>query len=114
MSRSFPYLMLLVALAITITGMVTIGELLLWSRAMAGDNIFVPVGVALALTIFFGALGGFLSYRASKLPPVSLPGPVEPRQPVRQFDLGAGYLIGQFVLIVGVMLLLLFIILAVR
>lgn len=114
MSRSFPYVMLLIVIAATLIGIVAIGELLLLVRSAAGDNKLISVFVALALTILFGGLGAFLSFRASKLPPVELPRPVARHAPARQFDLGAGYLIGQYALIVGAMLLLLFVILAVR
>lgn len=113
MSRLFPYVMLLICLATTLTGIIVIGEMLLLVR-FATENRLMPALVGLILTVVFGAVGAYLSYRASKLPPVRMPGPVQPRVPVRSLDLGAGYLIGQFVLIVGAMLLLLFIILAVR
>jgi hypothetical protein len=113
MSRSFPYVMLLICVATTLTGIVVIGETLLLVR-FATENALVPVLAALVYTVLFGVIGIVLSWRASKLPPVRMPGPVQPRAPARSLDLGAGYLIGQFVLIVGAMLLLLFIILAIR
>jgi hypothetical protein len=54
-----------------------------------------------------------LSYRASKMPPVKWPDP-GPWEPVRKIDLGASYLVGQFVLIFAIGLVLLFVILALK
>lgn len=105
--RLTPFIIFLLVLATTITGIVGIGELLLFVGTIAA------VPTALALTVLVGLIGAALSYRAAKLPPVRMPGPVQ-QEPVRQLDLGAGYLVGQFVLIFGAMLLLLFVVLALR
>lgn len=104
LNRLFPIIVPILAFATAITGIVGIGSLLLAVGTQAA------VVVALALTVAIGVGGALLAYRASKLPPAPWPDP-GPMAPVRRLDLGAGYLVGQFVLIFGVGLLLLFLIL---
>lgn len=111
LNRMFPIIVPILAFATAITGIVAIGELLLF--AAHTFNVSVAVAIALGLTLLAGLIGALLSLRAAKLPPVQWPNP-GPTEPVRRLDLGAGYLVGQFVLIFGVALLLLFVILAVK
>lgn len=105
--RLLPFIIFLLVLATTLTGIVGIGELLLF----VGTTAAVPL--ALGLVVVVGLVAAALSFRAAKLPPVQLPGPAQP-EPVRTLDFGAGYLIGQFVLFFGLLLLLVFIFLALR
>ncbi|MDP9374669.1 MAG: hypothetical protein M3Q65_19930 [Chloroflexota bacterium] len=105
-TRLFPFVVPILVVATVITVVVGIGELLIFVNTPAA------VWTALALTTAVGVIAAVWAWRASKLPPVEMPNP-SPPQPVRQLDLGAGYLIGQFVLIFGAMLLLLFIIIAI-
>lgn len=107
MQRLWPFLTPLLVIGIVIAGIVGIGELLL----AVGTGPAVPVALGLALGAGFVAM--LLSLRAAKLPPVELPAPVEPI-PVRRLDLGAGYIVGQFIAIFVVMLVLLFIVLALK
>lgn len=107
MQRLWPFLTPLIVIAIVAGGIIGIGELLL----AVGTGPAVPVALGLALGVGFIAL--LLSLRAEKLPPVELPAPVEPT-PVRRLDLGAGYIVGQFIAIFVVMLFLLFIVLALK
>ena len=111
LNRMFPFVALTLVLLTTATGLIGIGNLLLLVHDRIG--VMPAVWTALGLTLAVGAICSLLSVRASRLPPVQLPGPMS-REPVRRIDLGAGYLVGQFVLIFGAMLLLLFVILAVR
>lgn len=107
MSRAFPFIVPIIVIAIVAAGIIGIGELLL----AVGIDVAVPLALCLALGTGAVCLG--LSIRASKLPPVQLPEAREPA-PARRLDLGAGYLVGQFIGIFGVMLFLLFLILALK
>ena len=112
MSRFFPFVMPLVVVAVVVGGFIAIGNLLLFVADAAGR--LAPVWVALGLTLGAGAVCMALSFRAAKLPPVELPGEPVDAAPTRRFDLGAGYLVGQFVVIFGLMLVLLFVTLALK
>ena len=107
MSRAFPFIVPIIVIAIVAAGIIGIGELLL----AVGIDVAVPLALCLALGT--GAVCMGLSFRASKLPPVQLP---EAREagPARRLDLGAGYLVGQFIGIFGIMLFLLFLVLALK
>ena len=105
-NRLFPFVVPILVVATVLTIVIGIGELLIFV------NTPQAVWMALALTTAVGVVGAVWAWRAAKLPPVEMPRP-SPRQPVRQIDLGAGYLVGQFALIFGAMLLLLYIFLAV-
>jgi hypothetical protein len=107
LNRLFPLIVPIIAFGTAIIGIIAIGELLL-SVGTAG-----VVPLALALTLLVVAVAAMLSYRASKMPPVKWPDP-GPWEPVRKIDLGASYLVGQFVLIFAIGLVLLFVILALK
>ena len=107
LNRLFPLLVPIIAFSVVIALIIGIGELLLAS----GTTGAVPL--ALALTLLVVAIAAMFSYRASKLPPVKWPDP-GPWEPVRKTDLGASYLIGQFVVLFGIGLILLFVILALK
>lgn len=116
LNRMFPFIVPFLAFLTAATGIIAIGELLLFTAHLfegygeAGK--LVPALVALVLTIAIGVIGALLSARAAKMPPVKWPDP-GPMEPVRRLDLGAGYIVGQFVFFTGLGLLLLFIILVV-
>jgi hypothetical protein len=107
LNRLFPLLVPIVVFAVVIALIIGIGELLL----SVGTTGAVPL--ALALTLLVVAIAAMFSYRASKLPPVKWPDP-GPWEPERKTDLGASYLVGQFVVIFGIGLILLFVILALK
>lgn len=107
LNRLFPLIVPIIAFGVVIACIIAIGELLL----AVGTTAAVPL--ALVLTLLVVAIAALLSYRASKLPPVKWPDP-GPLEPVRKVDLGASYLIGQFVIIFGIGLILLFVILALK
>jgi hypothetical protein len=112
LNRMFPYIVPLLAFLSAVTGIVVVGQLLLF----AADQLhgFGEIGkvatamVGLALTILIGVVAAILSVRAAKMPPVQWPDP-GPMEPVRRLDLGAGYIVGQFVFFTGLGLLLLFV-----
>lgn len=117
LNRMFPFIVPLLAFLTALTGIVAIGELLLFVarlfEAYGDAGRVVPAVIALILTIGIGLVAGLLSARAAKLPPVKWPDP-GPMEPVRRLDLGAGYIVGQFIFFTGLGLLLLFIILVVK
>ncbi len=116
LNRMFPFIVPLLCFLTAITGIVLIGQLLLFTAHLfegygeAGK--LMPALIALILTIGIGVVAGILSARAAKKPPVNWPDP-GPMEPVRRLDLGAGYIVGQFIFFTGLGLLLLFIILVV-
>ena len=111
--RAFPFLIPLAVIAAVVGGFIAIGSLLLFVTDVTGSK-YPTVFVALGLALGTGAVCMSLSFRAAKLPPVELPGePPEPA-PRRRLDLGAGYLVGQFIVIFGLMLVLLFVTLALK
>jgi hypothetical protein len=69
--------------------------------------------VALGLIAIIGITAALLARRSTKLPPVQWPDP-GPTEPVRRVDLGAGYIVGQFIFFFGLGLLLLFAILVLK
>jgi hypothetical protein len=117
LNRMFPFIVPFLAFLTAITGIIAIGELLLWvqhafeSYGEAG-KLAAPF-VALAMVILIGVVCFALSARAAKLPPVKWPDP-GPMEPVRRLDLGAGYIVGQFLFFFGLGLLLLFLILVLK
>jgi hypothetical protein len=108
LNRLFPLIVPIIAFSVVIALIIGIGELLLAS----GTTGAVPL--ALALTLLVVAIAAMFSYRASKLPPVKWPDPRSWEEPARKTDLGASYLIGQFVVLFGIGLILLFVILALK
>jgi len=117
LNRMFPFIVPFLAFLTAATGIVAIGELLLFVARLFEEygeaGKLMPAVIALALTIGIGVVAGLLSARAAKLPPVKWPDP-GPMEPVRRLDLGAGYIVGQFIFFTGLGLLLLFIILVVK
>lgn len=117
LNRMFPYIVPILGFLTAITGIVAIGETLLFTaRAFEEYGEFgkvMPAVVGLVLIIIIGVVAAALSVRASKLPPVEWPDP-GPMEPVRRLDLGAGYIVGQFVFFTGLGLLLLFVLLVVK
>ena len=117
LNRMFPFIVPLLTFLTAFTGIVVIGEMLLAvAHAFEGygeAGLFAAPGVALGLVILIGVVAFALSARAAKMPPVKWPDP-GPTEPVRRIDLGAGYIVGQFIFFFGVGLLLLFVILAVK
>ncbi len=111
--RLFPFIMPLVVVIVVVGGLVAVGNLLLFVTEVTGSKM-PSVWVALGLTLAAGAVCMALSFRAMKLPPVELPGEPVEAAPTRRLDLGAGYLVGQFVVIFGLMLVLLFVTLALK
>ena len=112
--RAFPFIIPLAVIIVVVGGFIAIGSLLLFVAELTAPDRLPPVWVALGLTLGTGAVCLALSFRAMRLPPVELPGePPEPA-PVRRLDLGAGYLVGQFIVIFGLMLALLFVTLALK
>ena len=117
LNRMFPFIVPVVAFAIVITGIVAIGELLLAVASAfedygEGGKLAAPI-VALGLVVLIGVVSFALSARAAKLPPVKWPEP-GPTEPVRRLDLGAGYIVGQFIFFFGLGLMLLFLILVIK
>jgi hypothetical protein len=115
----FPFIVPVIAFAIAITGIVVIGETLLAVAAAfpyeeygEAGKLAAPI-VALSLVVLIGVVSFALSARAAKLPPVTWPEP-GPTEPVRRIDLGAGYIVGQFIFFFGLGLLLLFLILVIK
>ena len=111
--RFFPFIIPLVVVTIVVGGFIAIGSLLLFITDMTGSKM-PSVWVALGLTLATGAVCMALSFRAMRLPPVELPGEPVVEAPARRLDLGAGYLVGQFMVIFGLMLVLLFVTLALK
>jgi hypothetical protein len=117
LNRMFPFIVPVLAFSIAITGIVAIGELLLFTAHQfehyGEAGLLAAPLVALGLVILIGAVSFALSARAAKLPPVQMPeqGPTEP---VRRLDLGAGYIVGQFTFFFGLGLFLLFMILVIK
>ncbi len=111
--RFFPFIIPLVVVLVVVGGLVAIGSLLLFVSDVTGSTL-PSVFVALGLTLGAGAVCMALSFRAARLPPVELPGEPVDVAPARRLDLGAGYLVGQFVVIFGLMLVLLFVTLALK
>ena len=111
--RFFPFIIPLIVVTVVVGGLIAIGSLLLFVADMTGSKM-PSVWVALGLTLATGAVCMALSFRAMKLPPVELPGEPVDVAPTRRLDLGAGYLVGQFVVIFGLMLVLLFVTLALK
>ncbi len=107
LNRMFPFVLPLLVVATVLTGVVFIGQVLLF----VGTEAAVPV--ALGMTFGSALIATLFSIRARRLPPLPMPNP-GPREPVRRLDLGAGYLIGQFIFIFGAFLFLLFVFLATR
>ena len=117
LNRMFPYIVPILGFLSAITGIVVIGELLL-ATAHAFESYgeagkLAAPAVAVGLIVLIGGIAAALSVRADKLPPVEWPDP-GPMQPVRRLDLGAGYIIGQFIFFFGLGLLLLFLILVIK
>lgn len=117
LNRMFPFIVPVLAFLTAITGIVAIGELLLWVARQFADSgelglLAAPI-TALGLIILIGGVSFALSARAARLPPVRWPDP-GPMEPVRRLDLGAGYIVGQFIFFFGLGLLLLFVILVVK
>ena len=118
LNRMFPYIVPILAFLSAITGIIAVGQLLLFSAHAFHDIFPGELGkvmnalVGLFLTILIGVVAAILSIRASKKPPVEWPDP-GPMEPVRRLDLGAGYIVGQFVFFTGLGLLLLFVFLVV-
>ena len=117
LNRMFPFIVPILGFLTAITGIVVIGELLLFVQhefESFGETgkLAAPI-VALGLVILIGAVSFGLAPRADKLPPVQWPDP-GPMQPVRRLDLGAGYIVGQFSFFFGLGLLLLFLILVIK
>jgi hypothetical protein len=117
LNRMFPFIVPLLAFLTAITGIVAIGSLLLFVAETFHDaGAFGPLVapfVALGLVVLIGVGAALMAARAAKLPPAPWPDP-GPMEPVRRLDLGAGYIVGQFVFFLGLGLLLLFAILALR
>ncbi len=117
LNRIFPVILPLLGFLSAITGIVVIGELLLFSARLFEENgelgKLAPPAVAFALVVIISAGAAALAARAAKLPPVQWPDP-GPMAPVRRLDLGAGYIVGQFIFFFGVGLLLLFAILVLK
>lgn len=117
LNRTFPFLVPFLAFLTAITAIIAIGEFLLFIAHLFepyGDlGKLMPAVIALILTIAVGLVAALFSARAAKLPPVKWPDP-GPMEPVRRLDLGAGYIVGQFVFFTGLGLLLLFVILVVK
>lgn len=118
LNRMFPFIVPILGFLTAVTGIVAIGELLLFAQHEAGalgepfEKLVAPA-VAMAIVILIGAVSFALSGRAEKQPPVQWPDP-GPMQPVRRLDLGAGYIVGQFIFFFGLGLLLLFLILVIK
>ena len=114
LNRMFPFIVPILAFLTAVTGIVVIGEALLFvqhefeSYGEAG-KLAAPL-IALGLVILIGVVAFALAARAAKMPPVKWPDP-GPMEPVRRLDLGAGYIVGQFIFVFGLGLLLLFLIL---
>ena len=117
LNRMFPFIVPILGFLTALTGIVAIGELLLFiqhefeSFGEAG-KLAAPI-IALGLVILIGAVSFGLAARADKMPPVQWPDP-GPMEPVRRLDLGAGYIVGQFIFFFGLGLLLLFLILVIK
>jgi hypothetical protein len=117
LNRMFPFIVPVIGFGLAFLGIVAIGEILL-AVAHAFEEygetgLLAAPAVALALVILIGVVAFALSGRASKLPPVKWPDP-GPTEPVRRLDLGAGYIVGQFIFFFGVGMLLLFLILVIK
>jgi hypothetical protein len=117
LNRMFPFIVPVLGFLTAFAGIVAIGELLLAvAHAFEGygeTGLLAAPAVALGLVILIGVVGFALSARAAKLPPVRWPDP-GPAEPVRRLDLGAGYIVGQFIFFFGLGLLLLFMILVIK
>lgn len=107
MHRLFPFVIPIAVITLVVGGLIAIGELLLAVGREAA--VFTALGLALGV----GFIAMLLSIRAAKLPPVALPGPVVETN-VRRMDLGAGYIVGQFVAIFVAMLALLIVVLTLK
>jgi len=117
LNRMFPFIVPILAFLSAVTGIVVVGELLLTVASQfesygEGGKLAAPA-VAVGLILIIGGVAAALSVRANKLPPVQWPDP-GPMQPVRRLDLGAGYIVGQFIFFFGLGLLLLFLILVIK
>jgi hypothetical protein len=117
LNRMFPFIVPVLGFLTAITGLVGIGELLLFVSRSFEDygeaGKLVAPAVALGLIAIIGIGAALLAVRATKLPPVEWPDP-GPMEPVRRIDLGAGYIVGQFIFFFGLGLLLLFAILVLK
>ncbi|MFN8540198.1 MAG: hypothetical protein U0232_22300 [Thermomicrobiales bacterium] len=119
LNRMFPFIVPVLAFLAAITGIVAIGELLLAVAHTFDYDTYGETGllaapaVALSLVVLIGVISFALSARAAKMPPVKWPDP-GPTEPVRRLDLGAGYIVGQFIFFFGLGLLLLFLILVIK
>lgn len=117
LNRMFPFIVPLLAFLTAITGLIGIGELLLWVARQfehyGETGLLAAPAVALALIAVIGVGAALLARRSTKLPPVEWPDP-GPMQPVRRLDLGAGYIVGQFIFFFGIGILLLFAILVLK
>lgn len=116
-NRMFPFIVPVLAFLAAIVGIVAIGELLLFVarefESYGETGKLIPPLVALGLVVLIGVVSFALSGRAAKLPPVKWPD-AGPTEPVRRLDLGAGYIVGQFIFFFGLGLLLLFLILVIK
>lgn len=117
LNRMFPYIVPILAFLSAITGIFVVGELLLTTakqfESYGEPGKLAAPAVAVGLILLIGGVAAALSVRANKLPPVRWPDP-GPMQPVRRLDLGAGYIVGQFIFFFGLGLLLLFLILVIK
>jgi hypothetical protein len=117
LNRMLPFIVPVLAFLTAIVGIVAIGELLLATahsfESYGETGLLAAPAVALSLVILIGVVSFALAGRAAKLPPVKWPDP-GPTEPVRRLDLGAGYIVGQFIFFFGLGLLLLFLILAIK
>jgi hypothetical protein len=116
-NRMFPFIVPVLAFLTALVSIVAIGELLLGVASAfedygEGGKLAAPF-VALGLVLLIGVVSFALSARAAKLPPVKMP-EQGPSEPVRRLDLGAGYIVGQFIFFFGLGLLLLFLILVIK
>ena len=111
LNRMFPFIVPLLAFLTAITGIVLIGEFLLFVHDTMGA--LVAPFAALLLVVLIGVTAALLAVRSSKMAPVKWPDPGL-TQPVRKLDLGAGAIVGQFAFFFAVGLFLLFLILAIH
>lgn len=117
LNRMMPFLVPFLGFLSAITGIVVVGELLLFTAHQFEEygeaGLLAAPLVAMVLVILIAGVAALLAVRAEKLPPVQWPDP-GPTEPVRRLDLGAGYIVGQFVFFFGLGLLLLFAVLVLK
>lgn len=115
--RAFPFMITLIALLFAVVSIIGIGNLLLFTASVfegQGEmGKVVPALVGLVLILLVGVVCSLLALRASNMPGVQLR-PETTGETKRRVDLGAGYLVGQFVFFAVLTIVLLFVVMSLK